>query len=394
MTQGGSQAEEGPDDWLRGVADQLSDGVLWSPNGRVVWVNDALRQLAGAKEASDLEGRPLGELFEDSGSGVPSPERFHATSEFECRLRRRTAPPRSVRVRCWAAASGMRAGVWIVEDIATLRGLEEEILHTSRALHDANRELAALRERHRREASEREQILNVVSHELRTPVTVIAGYARLLLTEKVGPLNEEQRRFLSESAKSCQRLSSFIGNLLEAAREISADSVLEVCETSLAPTIEGVVTFLKPLLEEHQLEIRLALHPDGPRARFDPLRIEQVLTNLLGNAIKYARAGGMIEILTREVRMGSGPSERPGVEVSVADDGPGVSAEDRQRIFEPYVRAGEASRAGGLGLGLAICKRIVEAHGGEIRVTDRAEGQGACFSFTLPAAESAPGNGA
>jgi len=269
------------------------------------------------------------------------------------------------------------------------RALEEELLRTGRALHDANRELAALRERHRREAAEREQLLMVVSHELRTPVTVIAGYARLLLTEKVGPLNEEQRRFLHESAKSCQRLSSFIGNLLEAARDVSGDGVLEVCETSLSPTIVGVVNFLKPLLEEHRLEIRLALHPDGPRARFDPLRIEQVLTNLIGNAIKYAQPGGVIEISTRPVRFDAGADERPGVEVAVADDGPGVLLSDRERIFEAYVRAGEASRAGGLGLGLAICKRIVEAHGGRIKVTDRDDAPGARFSFTLPAAEGA-----
>ena len=177
----------------------------------------------------------------------------------------------------------------------------------------------------------------------------------------------------------------FIGNLLEAARDISAEGVLEVCETSLAPTIEGVATFLKPLLEEHQLTIRLALDPEDPRARFDPLRIEQVLTNLLGNAIKYAREGGTIEISTRSVTYG--PAQRAGVQVCVADNGPGVSPEDRERIFEPYVRAGEASRAGGLGLGLAICKRIIEAHGGEIRVTDRAAGEGALFLFALPAAD-------
>ncbi len=114
-----------------------------------------------------------------------------------------------------------------------------------------------------------------------------------------------------------------------------------------------------------------------------------MLTNLIGNAIKYAQPGGSIEISTRPVTYDAGGGERPGVEVAVADDGPGVLLSDRERIFEAYVRAGEGSRAGGLGLGLAICKRIVDAHGGRIRVTDRENAPGARFSFTLPAAGSA-----
>jgi signal transduction histidine kinase len=269
---------------------------------------------------------------------------------------------------------------------AALRRAEEELLATSRALHRANREVAALRERLRRESADREQLLTVVSHELRTPVTVILGYNRLLLSERVGALNEEQRRFLHESTKSCQRLSAFIGNLLEAARDVSGDGALEVCEISLRATIEGVATYLKPLLEEHRLAIEIALDERDPRARFDPLRVEQVLTNLIGNAIKYAKPGGTIELSTRAMAIG----DRAFVELGVADDGPGVPLADRERIFEPYVRAGEASRAGGLGLGLAICKRIVEAHGGTIRAEERSGG-GSRFVFTLPAADPADG---
>ncbi len=269
----------------------------------------------------------------------------------------------------------------MLPDVTHVRDLEAELHRLGRSLHAANRELEALRQRVRREATEREELLTVVSHELQTPITVITGYNRLLLSEEVGALNEEQRGFLRESTKSCQRLSAFIENLLEASREVREEEVLEVCHASLRPTIEAVVASLRPLLEESELHTGLAVDEKASRARFDPRRIEQVLTNLIGNAIKYSSSGGTIEISTRD----ASESDSGLVEVAVSDDGPGVASEDRERIFEPYVRVGEESRAGGLGLGLAICKRLVEAHGGKIWVTER-DGGGSRFAFTLPSA--------
>src|SRR5262249_37687257 len=126
---------------------------------------------------------------------------------------------------------------------------------------------------------------------------------------------------------------------------------------------------------ERGLTLRVAL--GAGEARCDQRRIEQVLVNLVGNAVKYARAGGVIEITTRAL----GP--RGGVEVSVGDDGPGIPAPDRERVFEPYVQLGDRRTAGGVGLGLAICRRLVEAHGGRIHVEERAGG-GCQFVFTLP----------
>jgi signal transduction histidine kinase len=264
---------------------------------------------------------------------------------------------------------------------ARIHLLESEVLRLGRELHDANREIAALRERVRSESAEREEILTVVSHELRTPITVIAGFNRLLLGESAGSLTDRQRHFLEESQKSCQRLNSFVANLLEAARHGASVGPLEVTESPLRPTIESVLELLAPLLREAELATTVDVEPDAPPARFDPPRVEQVLANLLGNAIRYAPPGSAIEIRVRGVRR----AERGFVEVSVADAGPGVAQRDRARIFEPYVQV-EAPRAGGLGLGLAICKRIVDAHGGAIHAEERAGG-GSRFVFTLPAAE-------
>jgi len=280
------------------------------------------------------------------------------------------------------------ADAWVIEDATHVRMLEAELLRLSRKLHTGSREVASLRERLRRERAEREEMLTVVSHELRTPVTIISGYNRLLLSEEVGPLTEEQRRFLMESTKGCQRLNAFIAHLLEASRERAGGEVLEVSRGSLRALIEGVIDLLQPLLEEQDLRVDLDVPPDADRAEFDRLRVDQVLTNLVGNAIKHAPSGGSIEIATRRLPTSSSGERpaRPFIEVSVSDEGPGVPEEDRGRIFEAYVQAGEQSRAGGLGLGLAVCKRLVEAHGGSIAVTDR-PGGGSRFAFTLPAAD-------
>lgn len=371
---------------LWAVADRLAEGLLELCEGVITAASRTAARIFGASAPDSLVGRRLEDLLASPFAAAEA-----AAGPVE-RVVRRSGPESAgiddetrVELRLLTLASE-REMLLAVHDVSEPRRLAAELARAARDVHRLNRELAASAERRRHDAQEREELLTVMSHELRTPITVIAGYARLLLSEKVGPLNDEQRRFLGESAKSCQRLSGFIGNLLEAAHDMGGERPLEVCETGLASTIEGVVAFLRPLLDEHRLALRFALERGDPRARFDPPRVEQVLTNLIGNAVKYAPAGSCVEIATRRVQH----EGRDFVEVAIADEGPGVAPEDRERIFEAYVRAGEASGAGGLGLGLAICRRIVSAHGGRIGVTSRPEG-GSRFAFTLPAAESAGG---
>jgi signal transduction histidine kinase len=367
------------DDELLRLLGATGDGLVLLRSGAVAWANAALARMAGVDAGKDLVGLPLDELLADAGHGVPSDG---TEGPSRCRLLCTGRDDRAVVVE---PISGTWAGGDLalrIRDVTEVHTLESEVLRTGRALHDANRALASLRERSRSESAEREELLTVVSHELRTPCTVIQGYNRLLLSGRFGDLSEKQRYFLEESQKSCQRLNTFIGNLLETARQGLAVGPLEVAEAPLAPVVEGVVRQLGPLLEEHRLRIELRIATDAPRARFDPPRVEQVLTNLIGNALKFAPANTVIEITL-------GAAERAGrryAEIAVLDRGPGVDARDGERIFEPYVQAGETRRAGGLGLGLAICRRIVEAHGGQIGVEPRPEG-GSRFVFTLPAVE-------
>jgi signal transduction histidine kinase len=368
---------------LQRLAAALPLGVATLCRGRVVWANGRLLEMSGRESLGALVGTELEELLADSGHGLPAPSGAVRPRAVECTLRR---PDGQERVVIWWPSWPEIApdtDAWAVEDASHVRSLERELLQANRELHLLHREAAELRDRLRLERAEREELLTVVSHELRTPVTVMNGYHRLLIAQEVGPLNEEQRRFLEESSKSCKKLDAFIEKLMQASREPRASQVLEVCSAPLRPLIEEIASAFEPLLEERSEHIEVDVDPKLSRARFDRAAVEQVLTNLLGNAIRYTRKGGTIEIATRELRVNG----REFVELSVSDEGPGVAPDDRQRIFEPYVQAGDESHAGGLGLGLAICKRLVEAHGGTISVSER-PGGGSCFAFTLPGAQS------
>jgi len=256
---------------------------------------------------------------------------------------------------------------------------------------DLAQEVARLREELARErarrtalADEHRDLVAVVCHELRTPITVITGFARLLLSDKFGDLNARQRHFVEECAKSCGRLDGFVELLLRGVREERAVEPYAIEDASLGALLRGALAYLAPVIEETRAEVALRIEPDAEWARFDAARIEQVVVNLVGNALRHAGDAGSLRIAVRSLAAAQ-PGEAQQVEVSVADDGPGIPPEERERIFEPFVRGRAVRGANGLGLGLSICRRIVERHGGRLALRPEPSG-GACFTFTLPAA--------
>ncbi len=383
------QIREPGEGLLRAFANAMSDGVLIASAANVYWASERFAEMAGFESSADLVESPLGGLFADTGDGLPAST---TRAVVECELKRVDGSVRTVVCRfAEGFAPNDRTTAWVIQDVTHLRTLERELLRLGQEIHAANREMAGLRERLRRESDEREELLTVVSHELRTPVTIISGYNRLLLAEKIGPLNDEQRGFLVEGSKACRRLDLFIGNLMEASRQSADGEVLEIIHARVAPVVEDVVGLLRPLFDDAKLEIRVDIADDVDRARFDRTRLEQILINLLGNAIKFSAPGAAIEIAARATpRTRKDGVERPCVEFRISDEGPGVAPAYRQRIFEPYVQVGEESGGGGLGLGLAICKRLVEAHGGEIWAEGRSE-SGSSFVFTIPVADPRTG---
>ena len=276
----------------------------------------------------------------------------------------------------------MRPAADMPGEATQLGELQRELLNSGRDAHRLHREVEALRDRLSRERMEREDLLAVVSHELRTPLTVIGGYLKLLLTEQAGPLNEEQRRFIEEGRRSVGLLDAFVERVVEGSRSGRSGEVLEVACGPIAPVIEAAGRSFEQQLADRSSTLVLSL-TKGLEARFDAGALERVLTNLIGNAIRHAEGGVRIEVATRVTEA----QGRALVEISVCDDGPGVAAGDRERIFEPYVQVVRGRSRRGMGLGLAISRRLVEAHGGSIHVEDGTAG-GSCFVFTLPCADA------
>lgn len=217
-----------------------------------------------------------------------------------------------------------------------------------------------------------------VSHELRTPLTSIQGFSEALLDGMAGdkPVQEE---YLKVIHRESLRLNRLINELLDLARLEAGKISWELNPIEVPDLFAGVLFKLKPQLAEKQIRVEQEIAPDVPVVPGNEERIEQVLSNLLENAVRFSPPGGAIKM--QAVFCGNE------VKISVSDQGPGIPEEDLPFIWERFYRVEKSrSRAlGGTGLGLAIVKQIVENHGGKVAVSSR-EGAGSTFSFTLPLA--------
>jgi PAS domain S-box-containing protein len=227
-----------------------------------------------------------------------------------------------------------------------------------------------------READEiKSTFISVISHELKTPVALIKGYADTLLRKDACWDAETTNESLTVILEEADRLNQLIDNLLDASRLQAGALPLETDQVALDALAERVASHFRTQTHVHEIAVRFP--PDFPVAEGDPGRLEQVLNNLVSNAIKYSPEGGTIEI--------SGRAQPDEVVITVSDEGTGVPLEEQPLIFERFFRGARErnQRTPGAGLGLYLSKAIVEAHGGRIWVANNPEG-GAAFSFTIP----------
>ena len=223
----------------------------------------------------------------------------------------------------------------------------------------------------------RELFVSSISHELRTPLASLQASNELVLDEEVGPLNDEQRQYLSRVASACQQLRRILDDLTDWSYLQAGRVSVRKHPVDLRSPIKQVAETLRPQADQRGVEILLNLPGDSLEVFTDPRRLEQVVMNLVDNAIKFNYTGGQVEVSVEE--------EKGTAVIKVADTGPGIPAGLEDSIFEAFDRGStEISRAvEGVGLGLAIALHITRLLGGELSVASQ-PGQGSTFTVRLP----------
>ncbi|HEV8371808.1 MAG TPA: ATP-binding protein [Actinomycetota bacterium] len=331
----------------RAVFYAIADGVLLTdPFGRVTAVNRALEALTGWTE-EEARGRPYAEVLpvnDQQGGAVDLLTRYG-----------RKVPVAVSSAPILDPRSRVVGGVDVVRDVSREREIDEV----------------------------KSALISTVSHELRTPLTLIHGFAELLVLRDMSV--ERQRTAAAEILEASRRLARLIDDLLSVSRMESGRLVLDPRPLDLAAVVERILSPFRAMADRHTLRAKL---PGAlPVLWGDPDKVEQILTNLVGNAIKYSPEGGEVLVTVEH--------GEDSVQVSVRDQGIGMSPRDMGQLFEKFYRVDrdEVRRAGGTGLGLYITKRLVEMHGGRIWAESR-PGVGSVFTFTLPTSGELAGSGA
>jgi two-component system, NtrC family, sensor histidine kinase KinB len=351
------------------VAQQTTEAIiasLYDPvlvtdaQGGVTKLNPAAEQLFGP-EGQNM-GKPVAEIAHDSQIALAVAETLrsqrpvagegstavlpHAPDGSERAFRLRTTPMRDEEGRLLGA-------VTLLEDITRLREIDRL----------------------------KSEFIATASHELRTPLTSVQMGIHLLLESAVGPLTEGQREVLTICREDCERLEKLMRDLLDLSRIEAGETAPHLVPISATTLIQAAVAAAQPHVEGQERTLRVEVPSGLPYVLADRLQIERVLSNLMSNAVRHTTPGDAIAVTVT-------PHEGY-VAVAVTDTGSGIPPEYLPRIFEKFVQVPNAL-SGGAGLGLAISKHLIEAHGGQISVRSEV-GRGTTFTFTLPVAGVAPG---
>ncbi len=347
--------------------------VIVDSAGRIKHMNSQAEALFGY-ERSELEGLPLEVLV---------PERFHTVHAIY--RQRYTASPRTRPMGVGLELYGRRKDSTEVPVDISLRPLQlDDTLYVLAAIRDiTERRQMEERERAAHEAAERlkDEFISIAAHELRTPLAILKGFAQTLLVQtargKGSELVDWQVEALQGIEQATARLVELTEDLLDVTRLQAGRLTLHLEAIDLVALVKRVVVRLQMTAAHHSISIITRL--EYLVVQVDPRRIEQVISNLIGNAIKYSPGGGMIEVTITEE-----PQTKMAL-LSVSDHGIGIPAQQQSLIFGRFARADNARAygIGGTGLGLYLCRELVERHGGRIWF-ESTEGQGSTFFISLP----------
>jgi len=334
------------------IIDEITDGVIViDVTGKIILINPAAQMLLGNErhasptDVSEVAHIPhLQEIFQNPAEAATKEVEVYDPNLTSHRVLKTTAVP--------------------------LKDERGDLLGKVAVLHD----ITSFKEVDRLKS----EFISHVSHELRTPLTSIKGYIDNLQDGIAGALKGKQVNYLDRMSKSADHLVRLINDLLDVSRIESGKMAMNLTTLSLRDLIEDVINNLRPIAAEKQLEVIVKTLDVDSRVRGDRAKLEQVITNLLDNAIKFTPPGGRITITLQQ--------DAQFIKTSIKDTGIGIPSEKQSRIFERFYRIEQASSSNGkgAGLGLYIAKNLLEMHGAHIWVTSEV-GDGSEFSFILPA---------
>ena len=344
-------------EYLQTILKGMTEGVLVvDGRARILMVNDALRQLLSL--SSDVSDRMPVEIIRNAELEEAIRKAIRDGENVALELYLSKAGEKTIEVsvvsihpsgtRMDEDGEGIRGAVAVFHDITRLKQLEKI----------------------------RQDFVANVSHELRTPLTTIKGYAETLLD---GALKEDQAfQFVQVIQRHTDRLTKIVQDLLMLSKIETKEFQLKMEMISLPNLIDDIIDFLKEPAEKKKISLSRHEIPPSLTLRADRSYLEQVLINLLDNAIKYTPEGGKVIVSAVE-------KNSEDIQFSIEDNGIGIPKEDLSRIFERFYRVdkGRSKELGGTGLGLSIVKHLVQAHGGRVWVESQL-GKGSTFYFTLP----------
>ena len=250
--------------------------------------------------------------------------------------------------------------------------LDDEVKTSRARLEEQNRKLAVANQY-------KDNFLSSMSHELRTPLNAVLGFSEVLLDEMLGPLNDKQKQYCGEIYNSGSYLLLIINDLLDLSKIEAGKLELELQSSEVRPLLEAVLGLMKEKAQRRGINLVCDIDERLDRVEWDPLRVKQMLINLLGNALKFTESG-------KRVTLSAGMAGDNEVILSVADEGCGISSADLARIFQPFEQAASPMRkthVEGTGLGLALVSRLAALHGGRVEVESEVA-VGSRFTLYLP----------
>jgi signal transduction histidine kinase len=227
----------------------------------------------------------------------------------------------------------------------------------------------------------KDEFLATVSHELRTPLTAILGWARLLDDGALDP--EMQQQAVDTIWRNAKAQAQIVDDILDVSRIITGNLYIDLHPIEVTPVVQNAINVVRPTAEAKGIRIETQIDPAPAMVAGDANRLQQVIWNMLSNAVKFTHSGGRVLVRVSQANRAA--------EISVTDTGQGIPREFLPYVFDRFSQADSTTTRhhGGLGLGLAIARHLVEIHGGTIRAQSRGEGEGATFTITLPLFDSA-----